>query len=230
MAAKTPGTFYTTDSGDPLRVIPVRETTGSSGRPDTVAFKEGLKHQCLYFGPTASVNVDDADTYTFGKIVRSAAFEPETAGAVSCAWDPDDSTGVITFTCSAANQTGWYFGADVSQVQTGIVAGPGISTGYTFVNEAPETIAAGAGLFGLFGLGPVIPFGVDGSLEGGEVLSGGGPFFIGAPLLMGAPLAFGGAPLFESGIGPGAALGIGGGGAIEGGFIPHYRSFIQHDL
>ena len=61
---------------------------------------------------------------------------------------------------NAANQTGWYFGADVSQVQTGVEAGPGIATGYTFVNEAPETIAAGAGLFGLFGLGPIIPFGI----------------------------------------------------------------------
>ncbi|MGA1794602.1 MAG: hypothetical protein ACMUIL_01980 [bacterium] len=147
-----------------------------------------------------------------------------------------------------ANPTSWYFGADVSNVETGTVTGPGIATGYAMVNELPESAAAGAGLLGLFGLGAMVPvggvfegtgdlsaagglfmpFGGGVGLFGGGVgLFGGGVGLFGGGLglfggglgLMGGGFLMGGGPLFGAGIGPGAAFGLGGGGAVEGGFI-----------
>lgn len=117
-----------------------------------------------------------------------------------------------------ANPTGWYFAADVSNVQSVAEAGAGLLTGYTLGNEAPEPLAAGAGLLGLAGLGGGIPLGLpippDSGVGG---LMGGGPLFFGAPLLLGVPPLFGAAPLFGVGIGPSAAFGIGGGAAPSGG-------------
>jgi hypothetical protein len=113
-----------------------------------------------------------------------------------------------------ANPTGWYFPADVSNIQSVAEAGPGLVTGYTLVNEAPETLAAGAGLLGLAGLGGGIPIGLPippGSGVGG--LIGGGPLFFGAPFLFGGLPLFGASPLLGIGAGPGAAFGIGGGAA-----------------
>jgi hypothetical protein len=116
-----------------------------------------------------------------------------------------------------ANPTGWYFAADVSNVQSVAEAGPGLVTGYTLVNEAPETLAAGAGLLGLAGLGGGIPIGLPIPLDSGAgELIGGGPLFFGAPLLFGGLPLFGAAPLLGAGIGPGAAFGIGGGAMSVG--------------
>ncbi|MGA1845423.1 MAG: hypothetical protein ACMUIS_12735 [bacterium] len=134
-----------------------------------------------------------------------------------------------------ANPTGWYFGADVSNVETGTVTGPGIATGYAMVNELPESAAAGAGLLGLFGLGAMVSTG--GAFEGTSDLSATGGLFMpfagglglmgggfglmggGFGLMGGGGFLMGGGPVFGGGIGPSAAFGLGGGGAVSGGFV-----------
>lgn len=102
MAAKTPVTLAT------LQAAPTTATWVNPGSGDFIAagtltrgFYLGSNHQMFYFS-----DVDNADTWTSGiKNIKHVAFTTTSAGAVKAALTTI-GTGLITFTTSAANQTG----------------------------------------------------------------------------------------------------------------------------
>jgi len=102
MAAVTVYTPYTDYQGNPLRVVPIRNTA-TSGPAEDVGPKEGLRHICLKVTLAAT-----ADTYTYGRPVVSAAFHEINGETSDVAWDPDDATGVITIAISGGGAgAGW---------------------------------------------------------------------------------------------------------------------------
>jgi hypothetical protein len=86
--------------GSSLRCIPIRNTA-TSGVPEDVDVKEGLKHTVKHF-----TLVTTADWFDLGRPVRSAAVVFEGAITGNVAWDPDSATGRIVVTASAGG-TGW---------------------------------------------------------------------------------------------------------------------------
>jgi hypothetical protein len=102
MAAVTETAVAAAKQGDPLRVIPIRNTA-TSGVAEDVDVKEGLRHIVKHVTLAAT-----ADTYTYGRPVRSAAFVCEGAITGNVSWDPDDATGVCTIAISGGGAgTGW---------------------------------------------------------------------------------------------------------------------------
>lgn len=94
---------YAAYQGDPLRVVPIRNTDTSAGRAEDVTFKEGLRHICLKVTLAAT-----ADFYTYGRPVVSAAFHAVGVITSDVAWDPNDSTGKIDIAISGgAGGAGW---------------------------------------------------------------------------------------------------------------------------
>jgi len=81
---------YESYQGNPLRVIPIRNTT-SSGQAEDVDSKEGLRHIVLriYVATTG-------DSYIYGRPVRSAAFHSADGNTSDVEWDPSDELGSIT--------------------------------------------------------------------------------------------------------------------------------------
>ncbi len=108
MAAVTLGTPHTALNGDPLKVIPIRNTA-TSGVPEDVTPRHGLQHICLYFSSVANAN-----TFAFGRPIVCCAYVDTNANTVRPDWDPDDSTGTVTFTeAGVGASTGylhiWYY-------------------------------------------------------------------------------------------------------------------------
>jgi hypothetical protein len=102
MAAVTETAPYAAKQGEPLRVLPIRNTA-TSGVAEDVDVKEGLRSICKHVTLAAT-----GDTYTYGRPVRSAFFHAEGGITSDVAWDPDDSTGVVTIGISGgAGGTGW---------------------------------------------------------------------------------------------------------------------------
>ncbi|MHC4592607.1 MAG: hypothetical protein ACYS8L_07940 [Planctomycetota bacterium] len=100
---------FAAKQGNPLRVLPVRNTA-TSGVPEGVGGiastrfvppKEGLKHIVKHFTLATT-----GDYFDLGRPVISAAVVFEGAVTGNVAWDPDSATGRITVTASGAG-TGW---------------------------------------------------------------------------------------------------------------------------
>jgi hypothetical protein len=103
MAAVTETAVAAAKQGDPLRVIPIRNTDTGTGVAEDVDVKEGLRHIVKHVTLAAT-----ADTYTFGRPVRSAAFHAEGAITGNVTWDPDDATGICTIAISGGGAgSGW---------------------------------------------------------------------------------------------------------------------------
>jgi hypothetical protein len=105
MAALTTADIVVTNTDELTRSLP-RRTTASSGAVESTSTHLGDRAPDLCL-PFSTTNIDNADTYTHTAPIELAVFAESSAGAVHCAWDPSANPGVVTFTTSAANQTGY---------------------------------------------------------------------------------------------------------------------------